>query len=80
MIVMRGILILEHLRPMRAAIEGLRDDIRKVNTRLDHLEVQFAGVYAQVAGLHAQYAPLSNPTDRFDQRLERIERRLELVE
>ncbi len=59
-------LVLEHLRHIRSAVDGLRDDIREVKSRL--------GILA------SQYANLSNRMDRLDGRVERIERRLELTE
>lgn len=59
-------IVLEHLRHIRAAVDGLRDDMRDVKGRLGTLETQ--------------YAMLSNRLDRLDARIERIERRLELVD
>jgi predicted nuclease with TOPRIM domain len=59
-------IVLEHLRHIRAAVDGLRDDMRDVKGRLGTLE--------------SQYAILSNRLDRLDARVERIERRLELVD
>ncbi|MDO9411005.1 MAG: hypothetical protein Q7T81_00330 [Pseudolabrys sp.] len=59
-------LVLEHLRHIRAAVDGLRDDMREVKSRLGILE--------------NQYASLSNRIDRMDARVERIEQRLELIE
>lgn len=58
---------------MRTGIDGLRDDMREVKTRLGHLEEQVGGPYGQ-------YASLSRRVDRVDERLERVERRLKLVE
>jgi len=59
-------IVLEHLRYIRGAVDGLRDDMREVKGRLGILE--------------SQYANLSNRMDRLDGRIERIERRLELTE
>ncbi len=59
-------IVLEHLRHIRLAVDGLRDDMRDVKGRLGTLETQ--------------YAMLSNRLDRLDARIERIERRLELVD
>jgi len=59
-------IVLEHLRHIRGAVDGLRDDMREVKGRLGILE--------------SQYANLSNRMDRLDSRIERIERRLELTE
>ena len=58
--------VLEHLRHIRAAVDGLRDDMREVKGRLGILE--------------SQYASLSNRLDRMDGRVERIERRLSLAD
>ena len=59
-------IVLEHLRHIRGAIDGLRDDMREVKQRLGILE--------------NQYASVSNRLDRMDARIERIERRLELTD
>jgi predicted nucleic acid-binding Zn-ribbon protein len=52
-------LILDHLRHMRSAIDGVREDMREVKTRLGILE--------------NQYASMSSRLDRLDARVERIE-------
>jgi len=59
-------IVLEHLRHIRGAVDGLRDDMREVKGRLGILE--------------SQYANLSNRMDRLDGRVERIERRLNLTD
>jgi hypothetical protein len=59
-------LILDHLRHMRSGIDGLREDMREVKTRLGILE--------------NQYASMSVRLDRLDARVERIERRLDLAD
>ena len=59
-------LILDHLRHMPSAIDGVREDMREVKTRLGILE--------------SQYASMSSRLDRLDARVERIERRLDLAE
>ncbi len=59
-------IVLEHLRHIRTAVDGLRDDMRDVKGPLGTLE--------------SRYAILSNRLDRLDARVERIERRLELVD
>ena len=55
-----------HLRHMRSAIDGVREDMREVKTRLGILE--------------SQYASMSSRLDRLDARVERIERRLDLAD
>jgi predicted nuclease with TOPRIM domain len=64
--------VLEHLRHIRGAVDGLRDDMREVKSRLGLLESQYGN-------LSIQYASLSTRLDRIDARVERIERRLELT-
>src|SRR4029077_13894898 len=59
-------IVLEHLRHIRSAVDGLRDDMREVKGRLGILE--------------SQYANLSNRLDRLDGRVERIEQRLSLAD
>jgi len=59
-------IVLEHLRAIRAAVDGLRDDNREIKTRLGLLE--------------QQYASLSSRLDRIELRLDRIERRLDLAD
>ena len=59
-------IVLEHLRHIRGAVDGLREDMREVKNRLGILE--------------NQYASLSNRIDRLDARMERIEKRLDLAE
>jgi len=59
-------LVLEHLRYIPGAVDGLREDMREVKNRLGILE--------------NQYASLSNRMDRLDARVERIEQQLELIE
>jgi hypothetical protein len=59
-------IVLDHLRHIRGAVDGLRDDMREVKGCLGTPE--------------SQYANLSNRMDRLDSRSERIERRLELTE
>jgi len=59
-------LVLEHLRAIRGAIDGLKDDMLEVKGRLGLIE--------------QQYAIVSNRLDRMDQRIDRIEKRLNLVD
>jgi chromosome segregation ATPase len=66
-------IVLEHLRHIRGAIDGLREDMREVKQRLGILENQYAN-------LEIQYASVSSRLDRMDGRIERIERRLNLTD
>lgn len=59
-------LVLEHLRHIRGAVDGLRDDMREVKGWLGNLE--------------GQYANLSNRLYRLDARVERIDDLLNLAE
>jgi hypothetical protein len=64
--------VLEHLRYIRAAVDGLREDAQDLKRRMTSLEMQ-------VAQLHGDFAGQSARIDRVEIRLERIERRLELA-
>jgi predicted nucleic acid-binding Zn-ribbon protein len=59
-------IVLEHLRHIRGAVDGTRDDIREIKQRIGSLE--------------NQYATMSNRLDRMDFRIERIEQRLALAD
>lgn len=72
-------IIIEHLRPIRADIGGIRDDVRELKNRMANLEsgqatmMQHLGQQASVAAQqHVSY-------DRIVERIERIEKRLELA-
>jgi chromosome segregation ATPase len=59
-------LVREHLRHIRRAVDGLRDDMREVKERL--------GIVEQTC------ASISRRVDRLEDRVERIERRLDIAE
>ena len=59
-------IVLEHVRYIRGAVDGLRDDMHEVKSRLGILE--------------SQYASVSSRMDRLDGRIDRIERRFNLAE
>jgi septation ring formation regulator EzrA len=59
-------IVLEHLRHIRGAIDGVRDDTREIKQGVGNLE--------------NQYASTSNRLDRMDVRIGRIERRLDLTD
>jgi predicted nucleic acid-binding Zn-ribbon protein len=65
-------IVLEHLRHIRGAVDGLRDDMREVKQRVGALETELAQVIVRLA-------EMSNRMDRLSDRVERIERRLELA-
>ena len=58
-------LILEHLRYIRGAVDGLRDDVLEVKNRLGLVDETCAS--------------LSRRLDRLDERVGRIERRLDIT-
>ena len=66
-------LVLEHLRHIRGAVDGLRDDMREVKHRVGALETE-------MAQFSVRLAEVSNRVDRLSDRIERIERRLSLAE
>ena len=66
-------IVLEHLRHIRAAVDGLRDDMREVKQRIGSLETE-------VAQVNLKLAEVSNRVDRLANRIERIEKRLDLTE
>jgi predicted nuclease with TOPRIM domain len=68
-----NIIVLEHLRPIRGAVDGLRDDMREVKQRIESLETE-------VAQVNVKLAEVSNRVDRLANRIERIEKRLDLAE
>jgi phage shock protein A len=69
-------LVLEHLRHLRAAMDGLRDDVRELKHRMSSVEQQIANALASETN---HYVTVSNRLDRVGDRLDRIERRLDIV-
>ncbi len=72
-------LVLEHLRHLRAAMDGLRDGMGEVKHRLTAVEIGIAGMRRDDAGLAEAVAHLGARCDRMSERLDRIERRLDIV-
>jgi hypothetical protein len=66
-------LVLEHLRHIRARVDGLTEDMRQVILRLGPVE-------RHVAGIHISDVSQNAEIDLIKTRLERVERRLELTE
>jgi hypothetical protein len=66
-------LVLEHLRHIRAGVDGLTEDMRQVILRLGPVE-------RHVAGIHISDVSQNAEIDLIKTRLERVERRLELTE
>ena len=58
-------IVVDHVRHIRGAVDGLRDDMREVKGRL---------------GIGKPICEISNRMDWLDSRIERIERRPELTE
>ena len=66
-------IVLEHLRHIRARVDGLTDDMRQVILRLGAIE-------RHVAGLHISDVSQNAEIDMLKTRLDRVERRLELAD
>ena len=66
-------LVLEHLRHIRARVDGLTDDMRQVILRLGSVERHLGGVHISDVNQNAEI-------DRIKERLDRVERRLELTD
>jgi tetrahydromethanopterin S-methyltransferase subunit G len=66
-------IVLEHLRHIRAPVDGLTDDMRQVILRLGAIE-------RHVAGLHISDVSQNAEIDMLKTRLDRVERRLELTD
>ena len=66
-------IVLEHLRHIRARVDGLTDDMRQVILRLGAVE-------RHVAGLHISDVSQNAEIDMLKARLDRVERRLELAD
>jgi hypothetical protein len=66
-------IVLEHLRPIRAGVDSLADDMRQVILRLGAVE-------RHVAGLHISDVSQNAEIDMLKTRLDRVERRLELAD
>jgi tetrahydromethanopterin S-methyltransferase subunit G len=66
-------LVLEHLRHIRARVDGLADDMKIVVSRLGVIE-------GHVANFHVSEAVQNVELDRIKLRLDRVERRLDLVD
>ena len=72
-------LILEHLRHMRAKIDGIADSMDDLKARMTSLEGSMIGVKREVNHGDETDARLQVSVDKIMKRLERIENRLELV-
>lgn len=66
-------LILRYLRRIDEKLDGVRDDVSEIKTRLGRL-------VNDVAQVHVALAEHSTRLDRVTMRIERIERRLELTD
>jgi hypothetical protein len=72
-------ILLEYLRHIRSAVDGLREDMRAVKGRLSAVELGLAAIRREVAGLAEADAHLGIRIDRLSDPTERIEKRLDLV-
>jgi len=66
-------LVLEQLRHIRGALEGVAADVSDMKLRMSSLEEHMGSQQVQFAGLNRRM-------DRFDERMTRIERRLGLLD
>ena len=66
-------LVLEHLRPIRKAVDTVQLDIIDMKARM-------SGIEATLGHLMTQGAVTSGRLDRLEERVGRIERRLDLVD
>ena len=71
-------IITGHLRPMRADIASIKDDIREVKTRITHVEAGIASLKRDAAHQYDESAAANARFDRITERIEKIERRLDL--
>jgi chromosome segregation ATPase len=66
-------LVLEHLRHIRGAVDGIREDMRDLKTRVGRLEINVAQIQVALAEHSVRF-------DRLEARVERIEKRLDLAD
>ena len=71
-------IIIEHLRPIRAGIALIKDDIREVKTRITHVDARIASLKRDAAQQYDESAAANARFDRITERIEKIERRLDL--
>ena len=72
-------LILEHLRGLRASVDGIDVKIDTITLRVGSLEEHVAGLRRDPALLHGYIAATNQRFEHHEQSLGRIEKRLELV-
>ncbi|GHU05704.1 hypothetical protein FACS1894205_6110 [Alphaproteobacteria bacterium] len=73
-------LVLEHLRAIRADVDGLKEGFREMLRRQSETLIQLATLRREQAGDAEHMAHVEARLDRYGERLERVERRLELVD
>lgn len=73
-------LVLEHLAPMRAAIDRVEQRLDGLTLRAGHPKTSFAHMQTNLAHLQVLLAEQSVRFDRVEARLGRIEKRLELAD
>jgi hypothetical protein len=66
-------LVLEHLRHIRAVVDGTRAEMKQFTMRMSVAD-------QHIANLHVSEVGQTMEIDRIKERLQRIERRLELTE
>jgi ubiquinone biosynthesis protein UbiJ len=72
-------LVLEHLRYLRASIDGLRTDVQELKERQTAVELGLVGLRRELVSVAETVAHTNARIDRLTTRIERIERRLDLV-
>ncbi|HEV7879491.1 hypothetical protein [Bradyrhizobium sp.] len=66
-------IVIEQLRHIRGAVDGLRDDMREIKHGVGSVEREVAHVHVELAQVHVKVAELSERVDRMSDRLERVE-------
>lgn len=72
------LLLLEHLKAIRADIAGIKADLKENVRRLGRVEMALAGLRLDMAHHGEGMAERSLRLDRLAERIERIEKRLDL--
>jgi hypothetical protein len=70
-------LIIEHLRPIRAEIAAVKDDVRELKTRCTSVEHGQGTILQQLGHIASMLAVQQAGHDRLTDRAERLERRTE---
>ena len=66
-------LILEHLRPMRGDISGIRDDISTLRAEMTSVRQHLGGVISLQEHDHGDIATIKTKLDRVEERLDLVD-------